>query len=212
MRTTTSTRRRAAGLAGAMLAAAGLALGAAPAAHAGTLPQVLGQVACDPGTGEQLITWTYQNTSGEILDFDGGTATPTLSPGTLVSTVVGMQPAAGLADQASAVGETIASADAVGSVSVSLTFFRTVNQGTITAVGTVLLFGDCVVDTTAPVVETTAPPATQAPTTALVGSGGGRLPHAGNDDTLLVLAGVLVGMGALLLVLRRRNASRSVTS
>lgn len=210
MRTITSTRRRAAGLAGAMLATAALALGAAPAAHAGNLPQVLGQVACDPGTGEQLITWTYQNTSGEVLDFDGGTATPTLSPGTLVSPVVGMQPATGLADQASAVGETIASADAVGSVSVSLTFFRTVNQGTITAVGTVLLFGDCVVDTTAPPVDTT--PTTAAPTTALVGSGSGNLPHAGNDDTLLVLAGVLVGVGGLLLVVRRRDAGGSVTS
>jgi hypothetical protein len=208
MRITTTTRRRGIVACG-LLATASLmaALHAAAPVHAGTLPQVLGQVACDPGTGEQLITWTYQNTSGEVLDFDSGTATPSLAPGTLVSDVVGMQPAAGLADHASAVGETIASADAVGTVSVSLVWFRTVNQGTITAVGSVLLFGDCVVDTTAPVVETTTPdttPDTAATTTVLIGSGGGNLPHAGNDDTLLYLAFALVGIGGVLLLVRRR--------
>ncbi len=204
MRTVWSTLRH--GLAaGALVALA--ALSTATSAHAGALPQVLGQVACDPTTGEQLITWTYENGSGENLDFDSGTATPALTAGTLVSPVVGMQPATGLVPLATASGETIASADAVGSVSVSLVFFRTVNLGTITAVGTVLLFGDCVVDTTVPVVDTTVPvsvPDTAATTTLLAGSGGGRLPHAGGTAVLLWLAGWCVVVGGLLLYIRRR--------
>jgi LPXTG-motif cell wall-anchored protein len=203
VRTTMSTLRRV--LVAGVLVAAGSLVATVPA-HAGTLPTVLGQVACDPTTGEQLITWSYTNAAGEPIDFDIGTATPSLTSGTLVSPVVGMEPASGLVDQATAQGETIASADAVGTVSVSLTWFRTVNQGTITATGSVLLFGDCVVDTTAPVVETTAPPATQAPTTALLGSGG-NLPHAGNDDTLLYAAFALVLIGGALLLVRRRAGS-----
>jgi LPXTG-motif cell wall-anchored protein len=203
MRTVWSTLRH--GLAAGTLVALA-ALSTATSAHAGNVPQVLGQVACDPTTGEQLITWTYENGSGEVLDFDSGTATPALTAGTLVSTVVGMQPATGLATLATASGETIASADAVGSVSVSLVFARTVNLGTITAEGTVLLFGDCVVDTTVPIVDTTIPDTTVAPsTTVIAGSGGGRLPHAGNDDTLLYLAFALVGIGGALLVVRRRS-------
>jgi LPXTG-motif cell wall-anchored protein len=205
MRTLWSTFRH--GLAAAALVAVA-ALGTATSAHAGGPPQVLGQVACDPASGEQLITWTYENGAGETLDFDSGVATPSLTAGSLVSTVVGMEPATGLTFPGSAVGETVATADAVGSVSVSLVFARTVNQGTITVTGTVLLFGDCVVDTTAPVVETTAPdtaaPDTAATTTGLVGSGGGRLPHSGNDGTLAIVAALLIAAGAGLLLLRRR--------
>lgn len=210
MRTVWSTLRHGVA-AGAVVAL--VALGTAGSARAGTLPQVLGQVACDPTTGEQLITWTYENATSEALDFDSGTATPTLTAGTLVSSVVGMQPATGLAPLATASGETIASADAVGSVSVSLVFARTVTQGTITATGTVLLFGDCVVDTTVPVVDTTTPD-TAAPSTTVLAGSGGRLPHAGGNAVLLWLAGWCVVVGGLLLYVRRRGdvAGDSVTN
>jgi LPXTG-motif cell wall-anchored protein len=126
--------------------------------------------------------------------------------------VVGMQPATGLALQAEAVGETVATPDAVGTVDVSLVWFRTQTQQQLTVVGSVLLFGDCalppdttaVPDTTIPVTDPTVV-ATAPQTTIAVGSGGGNLPHAGSDDTLLYLGGGLVMIGVSLLIVRRRS-------
>lgn len=182
-------------------------------ADAGAVATVLGTVDCDPQTGEQLITWRWTNNASEVLDFESGAADGTaLTAGSIVSPVVGMQPALGLALQAEAVGETVATPDAVGTVDVSLVWFRTQTQLPLTVVGSVLLFGDCALppdttaapDTTIPVTDPTVI-ATAPQTTTAVGSGGGSLPHAGSDDTLLYLGGGLVMIGVSLLVVRRRS-------
>jgi LPXTG-motif cell wall-anchored protein len=204
-----------------LVMAAGLVFGVTTAlqggVEAGTAPTVLGTVACDPTTGEQLITWRWTNSTSEIVDFDSGVADGSaLTAGSIVSPVVGMQPDIGLALQAEAIGETVASPDAVGDVGVTLVWFRTVSQATLQVTGSVLLFGDCgLPDTTVAPTDTTVVPTDTtiiAPpqSTSAEGSGGGTLPHSGGgDDTLLYLGGGLIVIGGSLLVVRRRAAVTS---
>ncbi len=183
-------------------------------AAAGAVPMVLGTVDCEPTTGEQLITWNWTNSASEAVNFDSGVADGSaLTAGSLVSDVVGMQPDTGLVVQGLAQGETIASADAVGTVSVTLMWVRTTALTTLQVVGSVLLFGDCALPETTVLPETTAVTTTVTPTvvataprtTSAVGSGGGRIPRTGSDHTLLSLGAGFIVVGVALLVVRRRD-------
>ena len=177
-------------VAGACSLTAVVIIGSVGSAAAGQASNVGGAVVCDSITGNQVVTWTFTNNTIGLADIQTATANPTLlTAGSITATSVAMSPSTGIASLGTSVGQTIASSDAVGTLSILVTWFNFTIDTSQTAGASVTLAGGCVA----------------APTTTAVGAGAGSLPHVGrNTTTVPLVAASLIGVGLALVAIRRR--------
>ena len=184
-----------------------IAVWAAPiAAHAGISSTLVGVSRCDSVTGRQVLTWTFTNNLPDTAAISAATVDATgLTAGSTIEATAAMSPLTGIAPLASSVGETHATGDAVGPYILRVTFSSPSFPGA-TLTTTVTLAGGCVAAATVP--PSTLPPSTLPPSTTAVGGSGATLPHVGANPSGIPLgATVLIAVGVVLVLLRRRVGS-----
>ena len=193
-------------VAGAVSLTALVSMGAVGTASAGTASAVAGVAACDVTTGNQVITWTFTNqTQLPATTLSATASAALLTAGTIASTTVVMNPSASVASLGTSVGQTVASPDAVGTVSISLGWLNTVIDSFQTSTANVVLAGTCVVPPTTTAAATTT--TTAAPATTAVAGVSGTLPKSGSDPgPIAALAAILLAVGVVL-VRRRPHAA-----
>ena len=180
-----------------------IAVWAAPiAAHAGFSSTLVGLSRCDSVTGRQVLTWTFTNNLPDTAAISAATVDVTgLTAGSTIEATAAMSPLTGIASLASSVGETHATGDAVGLYILRVTFSSPSFPSGGTLQSTVTLAGGCVA-------AATVPPSTLPPSTTAVGGSGATLPHVGaNTSGIPLVATVLIAVGVVLVLLRRRVGS-----
>jgi LPXTG-motif cell wall-anchored protein len=161
-----------------------------------------------------VITWTLNNASNATVDItsSGSQDGSALTAGSASAAKVIFNPAT-TPGPGTSTGVGTATGDAVGVVTISLDAFQTSIDTSVTYNGSVTLVGGCGAAPTTTVAPTTTAPATTAPattvaaptTTADLGAGSGNLPGTGYHGDTLLAAFALVGLGGLLLLIRRRR-------
>lgn len=180
-----------------------IAMWAAPiTAHAGFSSTLVGASRCDSVTGRQVLTWTFTNNLPDTAAISAATVDATgLTAGSTIEATAAMSPLTGIASLASAVGETHATGDAVGPYILRVTFSSPSFPSGGTLQTTVTLTGGCVA-------AATVPPSTLPASTTAVGGSGATLPHVGaNPSGIPLVATVLIAVGLVLVLLRRRVGS-----
>ena len=150
-------------------------------------------VSCDATTGHQLVAWTFTNSTGQTVVINSGTVDATgLSTGSAIDATASFTPTS-LDLDATAAATTAVSGDATGDYHLVVNY----KPGLAVAVDLdqeVVLPGGCVASTTT------------SPSTTAVDNGSGGLPPTGSQAAeVAVAAGVALGLGALLLLARRRR-------
>ena len=207
----------------ALLAVAVLAFGAgslavgAGSVSAGQASGLDGVLDCDPNTGEQIVTWTFQNFTQADADINSVSLdTSGLTAGSVTPTVTMAPDPTPTLD--SSTGASTASIDAAGTLTLTVQWYNATADQFITSIASVTLLAQGTVDTTTTVVDTTVVDTTvvattvvdSTATTAILGSGGqGNIPTTGSDPTIAWLGLAFVTAGVALLAVRRRSLRNS---